>query len=586
MLHDCIQIFKESLDEEEKLILDNYVPKDGTYLMVVMDEGEFTIIETLDIHYNKKTGQIEGENEDLYKDFQRLDYCCKLVEMNKPIDAKKIIHANNFLSFFVKKESLMTKKVTDEMIDGYYQILKNPIIKYEKKPKSREIYQMVEQDLGQPDQELIERIQLWIKKHLWNLDLDLSKKDYLKIFFVFSDQEKTIQIYKQEEKRYLIPNIYNNNDFNRMIDGHIYGLPNNNMGMNSKKPYLEHKSRVVKEPNLLSMDEVLDQNKFFDYLMGKASVGYVNVYVNLNNRKFEFYKNGEFAKDFKNGYFMRIQKGKELEIHSFDTVSAYRFKLREPFVLKQIIECSAENIKRFEPGYGIKENLLEMQELIDDVFFSKWLLNNYFTDSGDLSIKDGTVKFNLLTARDRLFNWFYKGNDNGIDRLLQNVSIALIKNSIVAGNYNKAKHQINLRWSLMDYFSKTNDMEELMEQVRDCLRNHINSKEEWEFDTDKEYYFAVGQLIKYYLSLSKGKSIPESLVNPFLNARNDEVIKKRLRYLYKRVNYAIDLKRDVRINKMISHIMGYETNAKVDQDMLISGLTGDLLIYESKKEEK
>ena len=77
--------------------------------------------------------------------------------------------------------------------------------------------------------------------------------------------------------RYLLPNLYNSNDFNRKQDGKILGLPNNNMGMNSKKPYLHHYSRKVTVPYLLDQDETLLQMQLFDYLSGFAAKDEVNV---------------------------------------------------------------------------------------------------------------------------------------------------------------------------------------------------------------------------------------------------------------------------------------------------------------------
>lgn len=585
MIQDCLDIFAGKLDDQDRLILDHYVPKDGTYLLIEMDEGMFRCRSQLDIRFNKKTGTLEGSNESEYEFVKLLDYNCKLVEMNKPIDPKKVIHSNNYLSFFVKKESLVTEKMTSEILDGYYEVLKSPITKYEKKPKSREIYEVLEQEIGGPDIEMIEQIKNWVTDHLNTLEVDLSKKDYLKLFFVLPDREKTLTLYQNEGKRYLIPNIYNSNDSNIVMNGELYGLPNDNMGMNSKKPYLEHKTRKVREPYLLDRGQAMLQSKFFDYLMGNASVGKTNVYIDPVERTIKFYRNGEFAKDFQTGYYLRIQKGKEVEVHNFDTITQYQFEFDEPFRFKQIIEVPAKVLEKFEVGYGLKTTLSDIQFMIDDVFFGKWLVNNYFTDVGDLSMKDGTLKFNLITARERLFSWFYKGNTTGIAELLDQVSLSLVKNSIVVGNYLKAKHQMNLRWSFIDYFSKTRDKENAMGQVRDTLRQHINQKEDWDFENDNEYYYAVGQLIDYYISKNKGKKVPQSFVNPFLNAKTDEIIKKRLVFLYKRVNYSINTN-DFRVSNLISHIMQYSPNSNVDQDFLIGGFTDKSLIYEAKKEDE
>ncbi|MCS4483504.1 hypothetical protein JQ038_17155 [Clostridium botulinum] len=56
------------------------------------------------------------------------------------------------------------------------------------------------------------------------------------------------------------------------------------MGLNSKKPYLENKSRKTKVPYLTSLEEVLLQKKFFDYLLNQVSIGKTNIYI--DNEKY------------------------------------------------------------------------------------------------------------------------------------------------------------------------------------------------------------------------------------------------------------------------------------------------------------
>lgn len=44
--------------------------------------------------------------------------------MDKPVDPKKVIHSNNYLSFWVKQESLGNGKLNQEAIDRYFDVLK------------------------------------------------------------------------------------------------------------------------------------------------------------------------------------------------------------------------------------------------------------------------------------------------------------------------------------------------------------------------------------------------------------------------------------------------------------------------------
>lgn len=70
--------------------------------------------------------------------------------------------------------------------------------------------------------------------------IDTSGKDYLKIFF-----EEDRDLYINEEKRYVMTKIFNKNDYNIDIDEQTYGLSNDNLALNSKKPYMEHKTRKM-----------------------------------------------------------------------------------------------------------------------------------------------------------------------------------------------------------------------------------------------------------------------------------------------------------------------------------------------------
>ena len=92
--------------------------------------------------------------------------------MNKPIDSKKVIHSNNYLAFAVKKESIVTGKLTEVIIDNYYDTLKNPLEKKYKKSKSKEaskIYKNFEEEYSAVDGELLEKCRSWNKQHYFSM---------------------------------------------------------------------------------------------------------------------------------------------------------------------------------------------------------------------------------------------------------------------------------------------------------------------------------------------------------------------------------------------------------------------------------
>ena len=245
MLKECIKVFEKMLEEKgDSLILDSYIPADGTYVIVDLENNE---VKDYTIKYDKKKGTID-KSINAFSDICNYDYNSKLIDMNKPIDKKKIIHSNNYLSFFIKKESLTNGKLTEEIIDDYYAILTNPFLKYSKN-NVKKLYETVEKEVGKVDTESLEKCKKWIKDNIFNMPIEISGKDYLKILF-----KAPIEKYKNESKRYLIPNIFNSNDFNVNCGEKIYGLPNDNMNLNAKKPYLENKSRKYSVPYFIDSE--------------------------------------------------------------------------------------------------------------------------------------------------------------------------------------------------------------------------------------------------------------------------------------------------------------------------------------------
>lgn len=573
MLKDCLEIFKTLLNENgDKYIMDSYIPADGTYVLIEPKNSSYEIREVIDIKLDKKTKEIRGKSNSNFQKICTYDYNSKLIDMNKPIDGKKIIQSNNYLSFIIKKESLTNGKLCDERIDEYYNKLSDLYLKYDKK-----IYKPVEEVLGKVDVDILEKIKTWIKENIFNLNIDISGKDYLKIFF-----EYPIEDYKREGTRYLLPNIYNNNDFNINIGEEMLGLPNDNMGLNAKKPYLENKTRKITVPYLANNEDVLLQKKFFDYLMNYAVVGKVNVYVSNMDNEIKAYENGKLPDKNFNGIFLRLKKGKEVEIHDYDIITGYKPNLPNKFEFKNILKIDQSSKNISVQKYGKWGKLGDIQQIINEVFFLKSLTLNYFTEPGDLSINDGNLKNNLLLSREVLFNWIYKGADNGVFSVLNKVSLSLVKGSIENGYIPKASHQFNLRWSLINYFKGGKDMADVIHDIKDSLRVKINESITNKLDNDDEYYFAVGQLVNYLLSKSKGKKRPHSLANPFINGKNNSEIKEKLRKLYGKYSYDLDMN-GKRFNNLYAMIIGYSPEGKVNQDLIVGGYLSNNLIYEKDK---
>lgn len=602
MFEECLEVFKRELDYDNNLILDEYIPADGSYIIV---DAEGKIKNYQDIKLDKKKrGTSEAVVKGSYfKEICFYDYHSKLISMNKPVESKKVIHSNNYLSFAVKKESI-TSKLTETIIDNYYDTLKNPLeAKYKKSKEASKIYQKFEEEYAPVNIEILEKCRSWIKQHIFSIDklidIDLKKKDYLKIFFeIFEadeeDNKKNKELFIQEDNRYIFPSIYNSNDYNVEINGKIQGIPDNNMGMNAKKPFLAIKTRKTPAAYLVDINKAILQKQFFEYLMNFAANGKNNIYIDTKNYRIKAYSDQDERDDFDemaSGYYLRIQKGKELEIQIQDNIVDYQNRLKTNFEYVKFIsiDIKEDKLPEFAKKYGVYDKRTSIGTLINEIFFSKFLRTNYFIDANDMSIKDSVLRQNIIMYRNIIFDWIYKGIDNNFSKAEEKFALDLIKNSIRnEDKYNlRPKSQLNLHWSLKDYFLKMKKeqggetMADIATKIRTSVKDKVMSKEEVVMPSDdKEYYYAVGQLLSYFIFKSRAGKRMQSMINPVLNAKRDNIIKMRLFQLYKKYNYDISI-HNYNMKKLYAMILGYKPQNKVNQEMILFGYLDENILLKS-----
>lgn len=586
MLQEALEVFKDMLNTHgEDMIIRAHIPKKGTYQLIEITDDGFQVKNTLDLEFDKKSQKMMGGDDEDYPLIQTLDYYSGLLEMNKPIH-KKVIHSNNYFAIAVKKEAIMLGKLTSEIIKGYFAILRNPTIKYGNKPKARILYESVEGRFGKPKEELINRIEEYVLRMDWE-QFDLSKKDYLKIFFILDNEEETKKEYKKEQERYLIPNIYNNNNFNVFEEGRILGVPNNNMGMNPKKPYLENKTRKISVPYLLGQDEVLLQAKFFDYLNGLISQGKRHIYIDQmpGEKEILAYSITEEPKDINCGYYLQCEKEKnEVKIVEAEAVTHFRRELKHSFVLRNYMEFPETVLKKVPFPYGQElKYRWEIRDLLNRIFFEGKLIS-----SSDLSKNcSGILRKNLMLYKGKMEDWFWKGHDVYIETAFDKFSIEFIQDAVLKGNIFDAKQKFNLRWSLIECFDPKRKIGVEMNKIQNVLRTHINAgkDEEWDFSSDEEFSFGLGQAASYFLSLSKTNCKKDAFVNMFLKTNSVAIIRKRLMQMYQKYNYRMIHQENGRVQQLLSHLITYQPD-KIYKEQIMAGFITKLLIYEKKEKNK
>ena len=575
MIDEALEVFRKIYDKEgEELVVSKHIPKDGTYILVNIKSGK--IIEKLDISYDKKTKKIDGELNQYYSYFRAFDYYSNLVDMNKPMDPKKTIHSNQIHSFFIKKESIRENKLTKAIIEGYKKNLLNPEEKYNSK-EGKELYKNIAEKLPKIEKDIVEDIFTWIEE---NINVNLletdNKKDYLKIFFVEDDLDRSLELFRNEHKRYLIPNIFNSNDYNKRIGETIYGLSNNNMGLNAKKAFLENKTRRISTPYLVNTDEILLQYAFYNYLLPEVKQGNYFIYFSENEIIPRTYKEG-----CPNGakYLLNASYSKDVDIKNFNVISKNSSE-EININFKEILHQKKKDTDEIEYGNLNRE---KMMNNINKIFFYNSLLGNFLLNDGDLDIKDIEIKKLLMKYRNAFYKWFYLNDETEVKKNIKKIYLDAVMVAIGNGHFFKASQQLDFGFCLEKYFyGKSELMEEIM-NVKEVFLNHTLSEEEWEFLNDEEYFFAVGQILAYinYMRNSKAKSL--NFIKQLTFVKNIDVLKEKIKKIVISYSHIFETK-NKKINRTVSNISLYQPK-EIRIDILLAGFTADIIFFK-KREEK
>ena len=574
MINETLEVFKKIYDKEgEELVVSKHIPKDGTYILVNIESGK--IIENLNIAYDKKNKKIDGELNQYYSYIRAFDYYSNLVEMNKSMDQKKTIHSNQIYSFFVKKESIRENKLTKAIIEGYKKNLLNPEEKYNSR-EGKELYKNIANKLPEIEKDTVEKIFSWIETNVNEDLLEDNKKDYLKIFFVESDLDISLELFKNEHKRYLIPNIFNSNDYNRKIGETIYGASNNNMGLNPKKVYLLNRTRRVSTPYLVDTEEILLQYAFYNYLLPEVKQGNYFIYFTENEIIPKTYKdtcpNGARC-------LLNATYSKNVDIKNFNIIS--KSDSQEISInFREILHQKRKDSDEIEYGNLNREKIMNN---INKILFYNSLLGNFLASDGDLDIKDIEIKKLLMKYRNAFYKWFYLNDETEVKKSIKKIYLDAVMVAIGNGHLFKANQQLDLGFCLEEYFYKKSELMEEIMNIKEIFLNHTLSEEDWELLNDEEYFFAVGQVLAYinYMRNSKAKSL--NFIKQLTFIKNPTILKEKIKKIIISYSHIFETK-NKKINRTISNICLYKPK-EIKIDILLAGFTADIVFFK-KREEK
>ena len=570
-------------ENPERIILDRHQMKNGLYVRI---DREGNIKDNLIV--NKETSTIGNT----YWWFRDRDYYSSLLEMNKPVDTKKKIHSNNMYTIFIKCQNLpevgedkqLNYNQLEEIFDGYYNRLNR---EYEKKEK--EILEIANIEvINVDDLKLCKNIMLKaIRKTIQfikNLDKSsgfTAKNDYVKLF-IESDinEDEDIKNYIKESNRYIDLKIFNCNDYNKTVKGKIYGLSNENMVLNNKKPYLELKSTKFKVPFKISLEQAIKNHKIIQWIENaRDENGKIISNFNLN------WDNDLSSKPDDNCdvgiCFETIKTKTGCQIIENDFIPRNIKNLNKYFEYKNYLDYDKDEMT------GCKERYV-LEGYVDRFFFKNQMKIVYYNDEYKPKGLNTYCSNAMTIMKIPMKNYFRLGIEDSLNSVIDKITLGIIESSL--NDENVTKYSIackeNLRLNLLRYFEigGKKNMGDILTKVMEDVKTKVKAKEFIPIGSDDEFYYCIGQLTYYLCSLSEAKSKNQNMYNSIIKAQSSKKIKDILKHLYKVYNYKIG-NANLKFNNLFSMIMGYEPTKKSNVDMIICGLTTNNVIYTKKEEE-
>lgn len=584
MVYDILEVFKKLYEEKkDTLILGSYSLKDGLYIKIDKN-GELHYFESKTIKRDKLFTDLQGrQNSKEYEWFKERDYCSNMIDAAKSYDApKKSIHNNNYLTLFMK---------SDKFLDVEFSHLRNKLylttlsFKKFKDKKEKEILINYEDYLKKLSRKkkVVKKLRILESKfnEITNKVNELEIKNYVKIFF-----EENMELYKKESEIYLSLKIFNDIKYSQKVDKTIYGLSNANMGLNSKKPFLENKTQKLNIPFMIENENALMLKIFFDWLK-------LQPYRDENNIPLDRYLDTEHF------FIQKHSKNDEAEITDFDYIP-----LKSDDVKKQFIPIYVKNYlkikkdKKLILDYEIKE-LYELEKRIDEVFYNKQLIYNYYKDGKDIKVSDFLSKGLqniVLNTRYSMNNYFRKYSKdeksfyNHIKKFGRDFIFEYLKEKDDKKYYyalQKAKEALNLTLSLKKHYER---VEMNIEQELQSLRELLKDEGKYPPLSKNEFLFLSGQWAYYLLSLSRADSKNKTFAfaERYFKAKTTQKIQDILKIDLEKYKHAIRLNNS-KAKKTIALLKSFEIEEKLngdDKDRFLVGFTVDNIFYESKKKEE
>lgn len=629
MIREIINFTKDIIEDCPDIMQRNLKPNGGLYIFVDMDEAGNWVNENgvygQDYLYLKTN---DSESPIPISEITAFEEEVKRVgtTMNKVLDKSSQIFSCSPYAVVFKKKSLTNEEIPGikgekicKLLPFYFENARKlcPLEEQQRIVSFESICSIILKGLENFIREQAD------EKKIVLID-QLKDDEYISIYL----RSVSLNDYKKAHDCYLKDKLYNKGEFNKTVNGILYGVSGFLNGLNDKKLFLVHRTACMDEGlcGRISFEEALLLDKFQSLILRKVLPNPLPIAVNqLENKLFLklFHENEtplsyrelikslfeqHEIKELSDFYLLNYSKVKDIVINDIDFVPVFRYYFDKPLLIENVMLAGYKRDEIFEEERDIiLKDIFSFEYVVVREIFNNCLVmikkdgsyKSLYFGEVDLSKRSDNGKFLIyqliMKYRYAFYEYIYKSKQNVInvlmfDEMMFTSILASIKNEEVKSRFsfnNVIKRKLNIWFSLYNLFNNNDKKKEVMaSNVTDLMsKMRIVAKGEAVLETPEEFAFAAGQLVSYLMDQSVASDKTYSMLEPYLQKTKSKHLQDAIAHVFSQYKHAVSIYGKA-FKALASNVLTYDED--VDMKPLLkyflAGCFSNCVIYEKKEE--
>lgn len=629
MIREIINFTKDIIEDCPDIMQRNLKPNGGLYIFVDIDEAGNWVNENgvygQDYLYLKTN---DSESSIPISEITALEEEVKRVgtSMNKVLDKSSQIFSCSPYAVVFKKKSLTNEKIPGikgekicKLLPFYFENARKlcPLEEQQRIVSFESICGIILKELENFIREQAD------EKKIVLID-QLKDDEYISIYL----RSVSLNDYKKAHDCYLKDKLYNKGEFNKTVNGILYGVSGFLNGLNDKKLFLVHRTACMDEglSGRISFEEALLLDKFQSLILRKVLPNPLPIAVNQRENKLFlnlFHENEtplsyrelikslfeqHEIKELSDFYLLNYSKAKDIVINDIDFVPMFRYYFDKPLLIENVMLAGYKRDEIFEEERDISlKDIFSFEYVVVREIFNNCLVmikkdgsyKSLYFGEVDLSKRSDNGKFLIyqliMKYRYAFYEYIYKSKQNAInvlmfDEMMFTSILASIKNEEVKSRFsfnNVIKRKLNIWFSLYNLFNNNDKKKEVMaSNVTDLMsKMRLVAKGEAVLETPEEFAFAAGQLVSYLMDQSVASDKTYSMLEPYLQKTKSKHLQDAIAHVFSQYKHAVSIYGKA-FKALASNVLTYDED--VDMKPLLkyflAGCFSNCVIYEKKEE--